>query len=62
MAFRAMIDPRQRGLALPSLLRFLVVVAAIVVLTYSAMVAVVSLVTPQPREMTYAIPTQRLNK
>jgi ABC-type Na+ efflux pump permease subunit len=47
---------------LPSLLRFLVIVAAIVALAYGAMVAVVSVVTPQPREMSYTIPAQRLNK
>lgn len=49
-------------LSLPSLLRFLAIVAAIVALAYGAMVAIVSVVTPQPREMTYTIPTQRLNK
>lgn len=52
----------QRVHSLPSLLRFLAIVAAIVALAYGAMVAVVSFVTPQPREMTYTIPAQRLNK
>lgn len=47
---------------MPSLIRFLVIVAALVALVYGAMVAVVSFVTPQPREMTYSIPAQRLNK
>jgi hypothetical protein len=47
---------------LPSLIRFLVIVAALVALVYGAMIAVVSFVTPQPREMTYSIPAQRLNK
>jgi hypothetical protein len=47
---------------LPSLLRFLAVVAMIVALVYGAMVAIVSFVTPQPREMSFTIPAQRLNK
>ncbi|GLI93923.1 oxidoreductase [Methylocystis echinoides] len=47
---------------MPSLIRFLVIVAAIVALAYGAMIAVVSFVTPQPREMSYTIPAQRLNK
>ena len=47
---------------MPSLLRFLAIVGAIVAIVYGAMVAVVSFVTPQPREMTYTIPVQRLNK
>jgi hypothetical protein len=47
---------------LPSLLRFLAVVATIAALVYGAMIAVVSFVTPQPREMSYTIPAQRLNK
>jgi hypothetical protein len=49
-------------LALPSLLRFLAIVAAIIALIYGSMVAIVSAVQPQPREMTYTIPAQRLNK
>ncbi|CAJ0856654.1 hypothetical protein AMST5_00944 [freshwater sediment metagenome] len=47
---------------MPSLLRFLAMVAVIVALVYGAMIAVVSFVTPQPREMSYTIPAQRLNK
>lgn len=47
---------------MPSLLRFLAIVAAIIALVYGAMVAVVTFVTPQPREMTYTIPAPRLNK
>lgn len=47
---------------MPSLLRFLAIVAAIVALVYGAMVAIVTAVQPQPREMTYTIPAQRLNK
>jgi hypothetical protein len=37
-------------------------VAVVVALIYGAMIAVVSFVTPQPREMTYTVPAQRLNK
>jgi hypothetical protein len=33
-----------------------------IALAYGAMIAVVSAVQPQPREMTYTIPAQRLNK
>jgi hypothetical protein len=47
---------------LPSLIRFLIVVAAVAAIVYGAMVALVTYVTPQPREMTYTIPAQRLNK
>jgi hypothetical protein len=47
---------------LPSLLRILAIVVVLVALAYGAMVAVVAFVTPQPREMTYTIPAQRLNK
>ena len=36
--------------------------AALVALAYGAMVAVVTAVQPQPREMSYTIPAQRLNK
>lgn len=47
---------------MPSLLKFLAVVAVIVALVYGAMVAIVTAVQPQPREMSYTIPAQRLNK
>jgi hypothetical protein len=47
---------------LPSLIRFLIIVGAIVAIVYGVMVALVSYVTPQPRQMTYTIPAQRLNK
>lgn len=47
---------------MPSLIRFLVIVGAIVALVYGVMIALVSFVTPQPREMAYTIPAQRLNK
>jgi len=47
---------------LPSLIRFLIVVGAIAGIGYGIMVALVTYVKPQPREMTYTIPAQRLNK
>jgi hypothetical protein len=47
---------------LPSLIRFLIIVGAIVAIVYGVMVALVTYVTPQPRQMTYTIPAQRLNK
>ncbi len=57
-----MTDVAKEFLSLPSLLRFLAIVVAVVALLYGAMVAVVTFVQPQPREMTYTIPAQRLNK
>ncbi|MEF3367268.1 oxidoreductase [Methylocystis sp. 9N] len=47
---------------MPSLIRFLIVVGVLVAIGYGIMVMLVSFVTPQPREMTYTIPAQRLNK
>jgi hypothetical protein len=37
---------------LPSLIRFLIVVGAIVAIVYGVMVTLVAYVTPQPRQMT----------
>ncbi len=53
---------RSRVESLPSLIRFLIVVAAVAAIVYGVMVALVTYVTPQPRQMTYTIPAQRLNK
>lgn len=47
---------------MPSLIRFLIIVGTIAAIVYGAMIALVAFVTPQPREMTYTIPAQRLNK
>jgi hypothetical protein len=47
---------------LPSLIRFLVIVAILAGLAYAGMLATVAYVTPQPREMTQTINPQRLNK
>ena len=47
---------------MPSLFRFLMTVGVIAGIVYGVMIALVSFVTPQPREMTYTIPPQRLNR
>lgn len=47
---------------MPSLIRFLIVVGVVAGVVYGAMVALVAYVTPQPRQMTYTVPAQRLNK
>jgi hypothetical protein len=46
----------------PSLFRFLFVVAVIVSLVYGAMIALVTYVKVQPREMTQTIPPSKLAK
>ena len=47
---------------MPSLIRFLVIIALLAGLVYAGMIALVTLVEPQPREMTQSIPPARLNK
>ncbi|MDH7798125.1 MULTISPECIES: histidine kinase [unclassified Beijerinckia] len=47
---------------MPSLIRFLLVIAILVGLVWGAMVALVSFVEPQPREMIQTIPPNRLNR
>ena len=47
---------------MPSLLRLLVVVGTICALGYGAMYALVTLVTPKPREITVTIPPDRFVK
>jgi hypothetical protein len=47
---------------LPSLLRFLAIIAMTVGVVYGAMVAIVAAVQPTPREMSFTIPPQRLNR
>jgi hypothetical protein len=44
----------------PTLFRFLVVLAILAGLGYAAMFALATLVTPEPREMTVTIPNSRL--
>jgi hypothetical protein len=46
----------------PSLFRFLFVICLIAGLVYGAMIALVTFVEPQPREMSQTIPPARLNK
>ena len=50
------------GEPLPAILRFLLFVGVIVGLVWGAMLALVTFVEPQPREMTQTIPSSRLNK
>ena len=47
---------------MPSLIRFLVVVALLAGIGFGALWALANLVEPQPREMTVTIPTDRLGK
>jgi hypothetical protein len=46
----------------PSLIRFLVIIAILAGIVYGAMIALVTFVEPQPREMSQTIPPARLNK
>ncbi len=45
---------------MPTLFRFLVVVAVLAGLAFAAMFALATLVEPEPREMTVTIPNSRL--
>jgi len=45
---------------MPSLIRLLVVLGLIVGIVYGAMVALVVMVEPNPREMTVRVPSDRL--
>jgi hypothetical protein len=47
---------------LPSLIRFLVIVAILAGLAYGGMIALVTFVEPQPREMIQTLPASKLNK
>jgi hypothetical protein len=46
----------------PSLIKFLVLAGILAAIVYGAMLALVSFVEPQPREMSQTIPPARLNK
>jgi hypothetical protein len=46
----------------PSLIKFLVVAGILAGLVYGGMIALVTFVEPQPREMIQMIPPARLNK
>lgn len=47
---------------MPSLIRFLVIVAVLAGVGFGALWALANLVEPQPREMTVTIPADRLKK
>ena len=46
---------------MPSLIRFIVIVAVIVGIGYAAMVALAIVVEPTPREMSVRIPSDKMN-
>ncbi|BDV39004.1 hypothetical protein DSM21852_22570 [Methylocystis bryophila] len=52
----------QRVCAVPSLVRFLTILAVLGAIAYGIMLALVSFVTPEPREMTQTISPTKLNK
>ena len=47
---------------MPSLFRFLTVVAVIVGIIYGAIFALANFVTPKPREMTVTVPADKFRK
>lgn len=47
---------------MPSLIRFLLGLALVAALVYAGMLALVTFVEPQPRDMSQTIPPSRLNK
>ncbi|MEJ0093527.1 MAG: histidine kinase [Methylocella sp.] len=47
---------------MPSLIRFLLVVAILAGIGFAGMVALVTFVKPEPREISQTIPPARLNK
>jgi len=63
---RACLCPKRQDCLLenhvPSLIRFLVIVGLLAGLVYGGMIALVTFVEPQPREMIQQIPPARLNK
>lgn len=46
---------------MPSLFRFLILVGLLAGLAYGGMIALVTFVEPQPREMSQTVPPARLN-
>ncbi len=59
-----LLDKREPSMEypVPSLIKFLVVVGILAGLVYGSMIALVTFVEPQPREMIQMIPPARLNK
>ena len=51
---------RPRGFQVPTLLRFLFVIAVLAGLGFAVMFALATLIEPEPREMTVTIPASRL--
>ncbi len=47
---------------MPSLIRFLLLAGVLAAMVYGGMIALVTFVEPQPREMSQTIPPARLNK
>jgi hypothetical protein len=47
---------------MPSLIRFLLIAGILAGIVYGGMIALVTFVEPQPREMSQTIPPARLNK
>ncbi|MDQ6703302.1 MAG: histidine kinase [Pseudomonadota bacterium] len=47
---------------MPSLIRFLLIAGILAGIVYGGMIALVTLVEPQPREMIQLVPPARLNK
>ncbi|MGH6934844.1 MAG: histidine kinase [Methylocella sp.] len=47
---------------MPSLIKFLLLAGILAGIVYGAMIALVTFVEPQPREMSQTIPSARLNK
>ncbi len=47
---------------MPSLIKFLLIAGILAGIVYGGMIALVTFVEPQPREMSQSIPPARLNK
>lgn len=52
---------KRTGVPMPTLFRFIFVLAAIAAIIYGSMVSLVALVQPREREVTVRIPSERLN-
>ncbi|MGY3448785.1 hypothetical protein ACVILH_001127 [Bradyrhizobium sp. USDA 4353] len=55
-------SPVARASLMPSLFRFLTVIAVIVGVVYGAIYALANFVNPKPREMTVSIPPDKFQK
>ncbi|NTJ43639.1 hypothetical protein G6L28_13620 [Agrobacterium larrymoorei] len=52
---------KRTGVSMPTLFRFIFILAAIAAIIYGSMVTLVALVQPREREVTVRIPSERLN-